>query len=153
MKKGFLCICLFFSCNVNAIQNICLTEDVEKIKVFEQQLADCRVKYSDNISTADMNNVTYESADCAVAVAYEIFERFYVQNNKQSTEIFDALVTLIYQYAHNLKQGSDAAKEMYSGTMYNTEAIIYAESIVHNIVLNYLKEIKMECADFNEWKN
>ena len=121
----------------------CLTE----VELLEQKLKECKISYAKNASTADMNNATYASTDCAIRVAHQIFENYYSKTKDESKETLNQLVKAIYKHAHHLQQSSDFAQLNYTGTMYNLMAISTADVMIKDVVKSYIDEIKMECKD------
>lgn len=141
MKKILLSVCCFFAFNALAMEQNCINE----VNNFEKKFKACVVDYSNDSSTAGMNNAVYNKTDCQVLVLNEIFDKYYSTTAQESKEQFDSFLKQIYSYAHHLKQQSDYAKKYHTGTMYNSMAISHADEMVKQIVESYLKEIRFEC--------
>ena len=120
---------------------------LNQIETLEKKLKNCKVSYPDNASTADMNNATYNSTECAIEVAHQIFENYYSKTKEESKDILNQLVKSVYTYSHHLQQSSDFARSNYTGTMYNTMALSTADVMIKGIVQSYIDEIKIECKD------
>ena len=136
---------LVLSTNISvATEPLCNKAEIDN---FEQRIENCKIDYSENMSTAGMNNATYQATDCITDIAHEIFKKYYTKDEKETRETFDNLVALIYDNSHNIMQGSDMAEYVRRGTMYNTMAISKAHNIIKNIVIDYIKEIRFECED------
>jgi hypothetical protein len=146
MKIIFLFF-LFISFSAHSEDKICSTQKLDILQKIERDLISCKIDMPENPSTADMNNATYNATDCLIALAHRIFEEYYIQDKIQVTEDFDRFVKEIHINSHNLIQRSDAAKNFYNGTMYNTMAINDAYLTIKNVVQQYIKQIKEECRD------
>ena len=137
---------LVLSTNISvATEPLCNKAEIDNL---EQRVKNCKIDYSKDMSTAGMNNATYRATDCMIDIAHEIFKKYYTKNEKETTETFDNLIKLIYDNSHNIMQGSDMAEYVRRGTMYNTMAISKAHDMINNIVIDYIKEIRFECEDF-----
>lgn len=146
MRSIFL-ICLFLSYSVMAGEKLCNEEQLNNLQKLESDFAKCEAPIIDSPSTAEMNNSSYDVADCSIAVAHKLFSMYYTHNQTQVTKDFDELVKAVYANSHNLIQRSDIASEFFTGTMYNTIAIDYAASTIHDIVNDYIRQVRNECED------
>ena len=81
MKK--LCFILllsaFFS-NTSMAKDSCQSH----LENLENRLEKCTISYSENASTADMNKATYDAADCAIQIANELFDTYYMTTKEES---------------------------------------------------------------------
>jgi len=153
-KKGILMrytllFCLFISFSAYADEQLCSDEQINELVQIENNFSKCKIDMSEAYSTADMNNATYEASDCLIAVAHQVFAKYYTKNKSQIEQDFDKFVKEIYNNSHNLIQKSDIAEKYYNGTMYNTMAIEHAHSQIKNLVNEYIQQIKNECQDMS----
>ena len=144
MKKVcfILLLSAFFS-NTSMAKDSCQNH----LENLENRLEKCTISYSENASTSDMNKATYDAADCAIQIANELFDTYYMSTKEESKAFFNQLVAKIYEHAHHLKEKSDYAKRYYTGTLYNQIAIGHAEDLIQKLVKSYLKELQFECED------
>lgn len=148
MKKIFLIGFCLFSLPAFALDHTCIPH-IEKL---EKELQKCTVEYGDDASVADMNNATYNSANCAIQIGHELIKTYYANTEKDSLKQFDNYVVQIYNHSHHLNQESDYAREHYIGTIHNSIAISEAEEMIKNLVKRYLKQLKSECKDATDYK-
>ena len=148
MKKFLLLGLCLLSFSAQALDKTCLIH-IEKL---EKELKNCTVQYEDNATTADLNNASYDSADCAINIGHELINTYYTKSKKESLKRFDGFVEQIYDYAHHLNQESDYASQYYTGTIHNSIAISEAEEMIKNLVKRYLKQLKSECEDATDYK-
>ena len=142
MKKIVFLLFLLMPFCVFADDSICSTTIINSIYSIEEELNNCKIDMNNNPSTADMNEATYNSADCIIAVVHKVFDTFYTKRNKQVREDFDKLVVEIYKNCHNISQYSDMVDH---ATMRNTEAISHANYIFRQIAKDYIQQMKSDC--------
>ena len=148
MKK-ILCLSVcFLSVQAFALDHNCIPH----IEQLEREFKNCTVEYGDNASTADMNNASYNAAECAINVAHKLMDAYYSNTAEESKKQFDALVRQIYSYSHHLVQESDYASEHHIGTIHNQMAVSNAEELIKELTKSYLVELKSECEDAISYK-
>ncbi len=148
MKKIlFLSIC-FLGTPAFALDHNCIPH-IEKL---ERDFQNCTVEYGDNATTADINNASYNAAECAVNIAHQLIDTYYSNTAEDSKKQFDALVRQIYSYSHHLMQESDYASEHHIGTIYNQIAINKAEELIKDLTKSYIDALKSECEDATDYK-
>ncbi len=143
MKNILFFLCCLGMFNVLPVQASCLNQ----INTLETEFQKCQVVYSENATTADLNNAVYDVVDCRIKVADKIFDIYYKQSNEVSKKKFKEFISFIYDYARHLTLESDYAQKYYTGTMYNSIAISHAEDIIQKVVASYLKQMRFECKD------
>lgn len=148
MKKIlFLSVC-FFCSGAGALDHNCIPH----IEQLERDFQNCTVAYGDDATTADMNNASYNAADCAVEIAHKLMDTYYASTAETTKKEFDALVRQIYSYSHNLIQESDYAREHHIGSIHNSMAINKAEELIKALTKSYIDELKEECQNATDYK-
>ncbi len=88
-----------------------------------------------------------KSIDCMREVAYKIFDRYYTHYNKATKEHFDNYVSVVADISYDVTQRSDWGGNIRMAEVYVLQAKGRAFVMVRNLVGEYIKEIRDECAE------
>lgn len=130
-------------------EGVCPAEEISEIDKLEQEWKKCAVvDYGkDEWRTSEMLKAYERSIDCMREVAYKIFDRYYTHYNKATKEHFDIYVNVVTDISFDIIQRSDFAVGIRMAEVYVLQAAGSSHVLVKNLVGDYIKEIRDECAE------
>ena len=150
MKYLFL-LFFIFSFNVYANDMECPLKKIESINQLEQKLNNCNIDYGkDEVQTSVMLEAYDRAINCLKAVAYEIFDKYYIHYNETSKKNFDSYVKATIDFNNNLIHHSDWGREHQLAEVYVLQSTGGAYSMVKDMVNKYIDELRFECNDMFE---
>ncbi len=152
MRIFLICFCiLFYPSLIRASE--CTGENAKLVKQLEIKLDNCKIDMPDNATDVEMIKAYDKVTDCSKGVAYQIFDSFYKNKNESVKNDFNKLIEATYIHYQNLLKNSDLAQKLYTGTMYEVQVNTNASLKIKEIVQEYLREMKLQCADLSDLPN
>ncbi len=152
MRIFLICFCiLFYPSLIHASE--CTGENAKLVKQLEIKLDNCKIDMPDNVTDVEMIKAYDKVTDCSKGVAYQIFDSFYKNKNESVKNDFNKLIEATYIHYQNLLKNSDLAQKLYTGTMYEVQVNTNASLKIKEIVQEYLREMKLQCADLSDLPN
>ena len=138
-----LCLMIPF---VFALDAQCEESDAMAISLLERELANCKGDF-DVLSTDELLKAYDSQNNCVVAVAYKLFDRFYIKNNKEVKEHFNDMVRAIGNYYNDINLSSDFATENHLAAAYTEGAAAETAAQIRKAVEQYIHSLKRECEE------
>ncbi len=121
----------------------CSGEEDTFIRGLEEELANCKGDF-DVLSTDELLKAYDSQNNCVVAVAYKLFDRFYIKNNKEVKEHFNDMVRAIGNYYNDINLSSDFATENHLAAAYTEAAAAETAAQIRKAVEQYIHSLKRE---------